>query len=48
MRQIGEAHQPEDQREAGCEEKKKPSECQAVQGLNDPDLHLMPVVVPPP
>src|SRR5207245_11727379 len=39
MRQIRDAHQAENQREAGREQKQQTSEGDAVERLNDPELH---------
>ena len=39
MREVGNAHQPEDQREAGRQQEQQAAERDAVQRLDDPELH---------
>ena len=39
MREIRDSHQPEDQRESGREQEQQAAEGQAVQRLDDPELH---------
>ncbi len=39
VRQVGDAHQAEDQRKARRQQEQQPAEGEAVQRLNDPELH---------
>jgi hypothetical protein len=39
MREIGNAHQPEGEREAGREQEQQAAERDAVERLDDPELH---------
>ena len=41
MREIGNAHQAEGEREAGREQEQQAAEGDAVQRLDDPELHLL-------